>query len=50
MTEKQLIVWLREEIERAKADANMSTATEDLEYHNGEFDAYNEVLSMIGRA
>jgi hypothetical protein len=50
MTEKQLIVWLREEIKRAGADARMSTSTEDLEYHNGEYDALNSVLSMIGRA
>lgn len=43
----QLEKFLREEIQRAKADADMSTATEDLEYHNGEYDAYKVALDAL---
>lgn len=50
MNEKEFRAWLLEEIERADADYEMSTDPEDASYHQGEYDAYQAVLSMIGRA
>lgn len=48
MNEKQLIAWLIEESERADKDLEMATSIEDRDYHQGEYDAYQSVLSMMG--
>lgn len=50
MNEKDFRAWLEEELVRADKDYEMSTDTEDASYHQGEYDAYQAVLSMIGRA
>lgn len=47
MTEKQLIVWLIEEMNRADKDYEMSTGQDDADYHLGELEAYREVLATI---
>ena len=47
MTIDQLRQALLEEMKRAEADAQMSTITEDLEYHNGEFDGLGFALELL---
>lgn len=48
MTEKQLIEWLRGEMERADKDYEMATETDWADYHQGEHDAYAMVLAVMG--
>jgi hypothetical protein len=46
----QLEAYLRREMDRAFKDADMSTAQEDLDYHTGEYDAYNMALyALLGK-
>ena len=49
-TSLQLTEWLRDEIERAKADFNATSNKESNAYSEGEFDAFNAVLAkMLGK-
>jgi hypothetical protein len=47
MTIEQVIKSIKFEIDRAHRDAEMSTSQEDLDYHNGEYDALNFMLEVI---
>lgn len=48
MTEKELIAWLRAEITRSANDVRMADSQEWIDFHEGEYEAYNAVMSMIG--
>jgi hypothetical protein len=50
MNEKDFRAWLIEELNRADKDYEMSTMTDDANYHQGEYDAFQTVLVMLGRA
>jgi putative sterol carrier protein len=50
-TSLQLADWLREQIERSAMDCRMASEQEWIDFHEGEYDAFNAVLEKLeGRA